>query len=152
MRETKFRAWDKLKKSIHEVAGINFIEGIVLLWKTTGSVRSTYYVELESIELIQYTGLHDKNGKEIFEGDIVKKTGANLVSESYCNPYPAEIGDIFFVSKLDSGFTLIRASMFGDTSLDTPNIHGNIDNYAFWNGQRACEVIGNIYENKELLV
>lgn len=76
MRDIRFRAWDKLKESIHDVAGINWIEGVVNLWKQTGSVRATYWAELDSVELVEFTGLKDKNEVEGYDGDLASKAGA----------------------------------------------------------------------------
>ena len=120
MREIKFRAWDKLKKSVHEVAGINFVEGIVLLWKQTGTARQTYAVEVDSIELMQYTGLHDKNGTEIYEGDIVKTSYGDSVTVIWDND-----------------------EMLGDGT-DEWCVGFRLPSFA-----EDCDVIGNIYENPQ---
>ena len=127
MREIKFRAWDKLSCKIREVAAINWVEGIVMLWKVTGSVRSTYYTELEDgVELMQYTGLKDKNGKEIYEGDILR-----FQFSEWC------ISPVYWTK--ERGWT----------------VHGNITAWEYSIGsdfsKSNLEVIGNIYENPELL-
>lgn len=70
MREIKFRAWHKERQKILGVFDINF--------RTPATVQVldenyVLYDELfDCIELMQYTGMHDKNGVPIFEGDIIK--------------------------------------------------------------------------------
>jgi uncharacterized phage protein (TIGR01671 family) len=65
----KFRAWDKGKKEWLETSGIDFSDAApngFWIWGLE------VYPNPEDCILTQYTGLHDKDGKEIFEGDIVR--------------------------------------------------------------------------------
>ena len=80
--------------------------------------------------LMQFTGLKDKNGKEIFEGDIL----------SYGNKKDGIIIQIVWIDLSDNGFNILRQK--------DKNVMHDIRIYRF---DEQAEVIGNIWENPELL-
>lgn len=70
-REIKFRAWDKKK-------GVMFIPYIINPGLKSVMFRNRNYRYPLQCELMQFTGLHDCNGVEIYEGDIVKDEFGNI--------------------------------------------------------------------------
>ena len=121
MREIKFRAWDKKKRAfvksqmVYNVTVFgNSDEG----WASAVGLVGGYG---ERDTLMQYTGLHDKNGKEIYEGDIVK--------------FDLVIGEI-----------ILAKGAFGMTT----NTKNKMMPFMNHEGKKF-EVIGNIYKNKGLL-
>ena len=121
MRETKFRAYHKERKEMFEIASIDFEEKKAAL--SNGTIK-LLNVDFKQFELLQYTGLKDKNGKEIYEGDIVILNDAE--EENRC------------VVKYKYGSYIL---VDGDLREDLSNVESH----------KFLEVIGNIYENKSLL-
>lgn len=120
----KFRAWDKISKKMFPVMMIDFGQSYVMIEEINGLWCERGFDE---IELMQSIGLIDENGKEIFEGDIVKDGGEDVgvvVYDKECGAYGL---------KYKSNVILTFE---------------NIDELGDWKGSA---VIGNVWENKELL-
>lgn len=121
MREIKFRAWN----------GFKMYKPLLLEQNENGlftptSSKGIFRGDTNEQILQQYTGLKDRNGKEIYEGDIVK-----------CNGFP--ISEIVF---MEGRFIPV----YSDGSYDAWEINSlnSVTN--------NIEVIGNIFENKYLLI
>ena len=141
MREIKFRAYDTHTKTMLPIVDIikfTKSEGIYITRDSAYGVGINIQYQ-PHIEIMQFTGLHDKNGKEIYEGDIVKRNEHSIPEEQvYVN---AETGQIKY---LDGSFGFYKNK--GKIYLFNP-LH---DELAF-DELKYYEVIGNIYDNPELL-
>lgn len=141
MREIKFRAWDKVNKVLRDVEEliISKNNAIVAIRDSNGTI---YQVHEGQIVLIQYTGLKDKNGKEIYEGDILFTSWQHDGATNYDYEICGEV-------KWDS----FRYKW----SIEHVNKNNELIIYPFYSFEReeldtdSIEVIGNIYENPELL-
>lgn len=136
----RFRAWDVLaEKMIDEILMISFVRKEIIGKFSDGSTSVPLKFEDErngeDVILMQSTGLKDKNGKEIFEGDVVKRYRSPFFKAKW--EYQIET-----VIKEKASLLLGRefGKNFGTIPFDSPFAKSVL-----------LEVIGNIYENPELL-
>jgi YopX protein len=119
MREIKFRAWDKEEKKMYEV-GLLDCQRMQIM--PPAPDEQAILERHNDIDLMQYTGLKDKNGKEIYEGDI-------LINHFY----------------FDNNSEKPQAVSWGEAEWLMGKLALNSNNTEY------LEVIGNIYSNPELL-
>ena len=137
MKQIKLRAWQKYHKKMVEVTSISFgndgeINGVSTFVENQAPQRITYKDGLGNffltdergmvLELMQYTGLKDKHGVQIYEGDVVNHYWSNEVGESFChktvikNPFDYKVNEAMYLNYADE-----------------------------------LEILGNIYENNDLI-
>lgn len=124
-REIKFRAWDKSIKKMIQPHNGDFIK-----WHAMSNWKDCLIV-------MQFTGLLDKNGKEIYEGDIISYTIFDH------NDHDTQFKGI--IKWVGSGFIVTQIP---DT---LHNGDFGIELYWVWQQDEEFEVIGNIHQNPELL-
>jgi|ERR1035437_2686433 uncharacterized phage protein (TIGR01671 family) len=148
MREIKFRAWDNKKKEwllgyeLKNLGGFSLFGELMLLGEWSGILNTFLFSRdgytPDDLKVMQFTGIHDKNGKEIYEDDIVrypsKRVGAKRKD--------VEIGLIEYGPE-DLMYWITHLN--GDAKCFT-----GTENLYFGNTVNG-EVIGNIHENPELL-
>jgi uncharacterized phage protein (TIGR01671 family) len=125
MREIKFRAWDSHNKEMWH--GDLFSP----IW-TDGTVQDCYS------EYMQYTGLKDKSGKGLYESDLIVCQSYPFYSEGFHN-YVAEIVWYDDAAMFGYEYHAISSRVRGNV------VGGSLDELI------GMEIIGNIYENPELL-
>lgn len=129
----KFRVWVKIGKRMvfsDDILDIDYenkeiVTQQVYFVNGLPDDRDIYCYDFDDIEFMQSTGLVDKNGKEIFEGDIVK-----MAKDVYSEPTYYE------VVRHRGGAYRLESKQHG---------------CELWLRHTDCEVVGNVYENPELL-
>ena len=137
MREIKFRVWEQLNGKMHylDFALYEFSEGLnshkfVLPPNRQGLQNPYTMMNLDAVKVMQYTGINDSKGKEIYEGDIVKVNKLTFESSA---PLPENLTVTYYGGMFQ--FFRGKEPLMGLhlTYLDDG------------------EIIGNIFENPELI-
>jgi len=146
MRERKYRAWHKYKKRMYkhvcrlEFSNWNGEEHHLVSVFARNHDEDAFLDEAKNWELLDYTGLKDKNGKEIYEGDIIKgeiETLQHIKGRVYIESEHGRHWGCFIADGPEG-------KDFG--SWDMRQLCWGVDEYT-----PHCEIIGNIYENPDLL-
>lgn len=145
-REIKFRAWDLGAKQmylpadiygdIRDEIGISLNGDTLFFYESSNGNHCppSLSTRRATVELMQFTGLLDKNGREIYEGDIL---------EAEC-PY-GEQKKRFVVEFKDGAYQIVWNNMFGGGDCDMTTIgYAMREDFTF-------EIVGNIYETPNLL-
>ena len=135
-REIKFRIWDVENKEMLKVQELDFEPTFYGGRIAIRPDQYNDYFDTEDMILMQYTGLHDKNEKEIYEGDIV-------LLDCYNYEEPAFDGEFKVIYDDINGMWLL----IDLENKDRDFTFGEIRSYY----KAEIEVIGNIYDNPELL-
>lgn len=164
MREIKFRAWDLDNEKMQWPTEItNEVSYGQMMCQATFELHDGAWIETcppnpgpFNYELMQYTGLKDKNGNEIYEGDIV----------TYGALHPERLGtvnyEVFYPENKDGrghALFLLRETSSGECLLQPFSVAGEVfsaycqklDEMKTEPGEVKIEIIGNIYEDKHLI-
>ncbi|MBK5045982.1 MULTISPECIES: YopX family protein [unclassified Streptococcus] len=121
----RFRAWDEKNKEMFKDTFAVTESGEVVTVEQDFITNAPDYIFVDHLTLMQSTGLTDKNGKEIFEGDVVK-----MAKNVYSKPTYYE------VVRHRGGAYRLESKQYG---------------CELWLRHTDCEIAGNIYENLELV-
>lgn len=121
----KFRAWDEKNKEMFKDTFAVIESGEVVTVEQDFITIAPDYIFVDHLTIMQSTGLTDKNGKEIFEGDVVK-----MAKNVYSEPTYYE------VVRHRGGAYRLESKQYG---------------CELWLRHTDCEIAGNIYENLELV-
>jgi len=136
MREIKFRAWDKVEEKMRNVSLMDKCNRNNSKYQTLwfyGLDSARDYADIEDCILEQYTGLKDKNGEEIYEGDTLEDCGETDCFGHCYLAFPSVRWNKLkgcYVCRYPDGEELLLSDVCPE---------------------KYCKVIGNIHENPELV-
>lgn len=161
MREIKFRAWlgganGMEYKVMSGYLGIFYVPGLDPKDSASMSPMNTLYTK--STPTMQFIGLLDRNGKEMYEGDIIrlvnKRSSLHKCKHALCphgrsddSPHMAGLGVVGW-NKKKAGFAWVKQEYYKDYPEKWQEFAFGIFD---WENTASIEVIGNIYQNPELI-
>ncbi|CAH9016470.1 putative ORF029 [Vibrio phage 120E34-1] len=131
-RVIKFRAWNKEESRMIDLNGFEIaFKGMQKEGEVTAAIEqgNIYMYDADDVEIMQFTGLTDKDGVDIYEGDIVKS-----------DYYEPEFRELAVIGYDEFEMRFCFNNQFGD-------LNGEQDAFKYGN----LEVISNIHQNPELL-
>jgi|21_taG_2_1085346.scaffolds.fasta_scaffold12011_4 uncharacterized phage protein (TIGR01671 family) len=145
-REIWFRAWDKKQKQmVYKFMTGNTADSENHFWTCPQTWDVNDWVNNDQLEIMQYTGLKDRNGAKIFEGDIIKARMYPFYGDADENKEnPEELNYLALVGLDYDGayYDLIRVS---------ERVLGRACGSNLSDIHDCCEVVGSAYQNPELL-
>lgn len=127
-RYLKFRVWDTVGKKFMEIYSVDLLDADYL--------NNPEYV------IQQFTGLHDNNGKEIFEGDILEINYSNGHERDSSYDIQGKFEVVFQYGE----WRAVGINLWGNDEETGYSVWGHTSDYSKRRGVE-CEVIGNIFEN-----
>ena len=124
----KFKAWDKYDEMMVSIISFDFVNKVAYVEQENGD---RYDIHFDNLIFLQSTGLKDKNGVEIYEGDIVILTSKSI---NYADTYWHKYAEVF---QHPNGAYRLRGKGIYETEL--------------YSNRKQVTLTGNIYETPELL-
>lgn len=140
MRKIEFRAWEKENKILLPVSSLNMSANTISVYNPNDDTPYDYILNYSETILMQYTGLKDRRGVDIYEGDVVRSNRTYPRDSEAAKKFNGYVGQVYYDIELGSWWITTTAEPCAD--------HEHTCQAATVD---AFEVIGNIWENPELL-